>query len=278
MAGITAFLSCPETKVLFISVTTIHNVLLMVERKEEGKEIIRQQGGVQNMVWVLQNFKTNHKLLAIVADCLRILSMQSPLTKQIFLECKGPQLLVEIMQTQDYKNLILMTSRLLKVLSVCPHNKQAIIGAGGIDAIAKHLGSPCNKTKLHCVWALRNLSDAANNIGNLQGLVRSLVELLREPDIQLVICSAGIIFNLTCNNQRNKLAVFNSGGLQVATSRHHSFEFGDPIILVIRCDSDSTFQALVYVMRRNGGNTHLLDPSISALRHLTNNHEQACLI
>ena len=53
---------------------------------------------------------------------------------------------------------------------MCPHNKLAIIGAGGIDAIAKHLGSPCNKTKLHCVWALRNLSDAANkdNIGNLQ--------------------------------------------------------------------------------------------------------------
>ena len=63
--------------------------------------------------------------------------------------------------------------------------------------------------------ARRNLSDAANNIGNLQGLVRSLVELLKEPDIQLLVCSAGIIFNLTCNNQRNKLAVFNSGGLQV---------------------------------------------------------------
>ena len=122
-----------------------------------------------------------------------------------------------------------------QVLSVCPQNKQAIIGAGGIDAIAKHLGSPCNKTKLHCVWALRNLSDAATNIvsftrrlslqvaagqsfefqGNLQGLVRSLVELLKSPDIQLVICSAGIIFNLTCNNQGNKRAVFGAGGLQV---------------------------------------------------------------
>ena len=65
------------------------------------------------------------------------------------------------------------------------------------------------------IIACRNLSDAANNIGNLQGLVRSLVELLKEPDIQLLVCSAGIIFNLTCNNQRNKLAVFNSGGLQV---------------------------------------------------------------
>ena len=48
-----------------------------------------------------------------------------------------------------------------------------------------------------------------------QGLVRSLVELLREPDLQLVICSAGIIMNLNCNNPRNKLVVFNSGGLQV---------------------------------------------------------------
>ena len=133
LAGMTDFLSCNETKVLFISVTTIHNVLLHMdatkdELRENGKEIIRQQSGVQKMVWVLQNFKTNHKLLAIVTDCLRFLSMQSQPTKRTFLDCKGPQLLVEIMQTQDYKNLILMTSRLLKVLSVCPHNKQAIIG------------------------------------------------------------------------------------------------------------------------------------------------------
>ena len=73
--------------------------------------------------------------------------------------------------------------------------------------------------------ARRNLSDAANNIGNLQGLVRSLVELLKEPDIQLLVCSAGIIFNLTCNNQRNKLAVFNSGGLQVLYQLVHSLSF-----------------------------------------------------
>ena len=130
LAGITTFLSCPETRVLFISVTTIHNVLLHMEDefRERGKEIIRQQEGIQKMVWVLQNFKTNHKLLAIVTDCLRILSMQSPVTKQIFLECKGPQLLVEIMQTQDYKNLILMTSRLLKVRSsVRPKQPQRIL-------------------------------------------------------------------------------------------------------------------------------------------------------
>ena len=58
VAAITAFLSCPETRVLFISVTTIHNILLHMsmedEFRERGKEIIRQQGGVQNMVWVLQ--------------------------------------------------------------------------------------------------------------------------------------------------------------------------------------------------------------------------------
>ena len=125
--------------------------------------------------------------------------------------------------------------------------------------------------------ARRNLSDAANNIGNLQGLVRSLVELLKEQDIQLLVCSAGIIFNLTCNNQRNKLAVFNSGGLQVPYKKLGSFlcfcTKRQKTGYVTRCNSP--LQALVYVMRRNGANTDLLDPSISALRHLTNNHEQA---
>jgi hypothetical protein len=58
--------------------------------------------------------RENVKLLTILTDCLRILATKNPPTKAIILEGQGPQLLVNIMKQQDYKNLIVMTARLLK--------------------------------------------------------------------------------------------------------------------------------------------------------------------
>ena len=42
----------------------------------------------------------------------------------------GPGELVRIMRTYSYEKLLWTTSRVLKVLSVCPHNKPAIVEAG----------------------------------------------------------------------------------------------------------------------------------------------------
>jgi len=42
----------------------------------------------------------------------------------------GPAELVRIMTTTNYEKLLWTTSRVLKVLSVCPSNKAAIVDAG----------------------------------------------------------------------------------------------------------------------------------------------------
>ena len=42
----------------------------------------------------------------------------------------GPLELVRIMRTTTYEKLLWTTSRVLKVLSVCPSNKAAIVDAG----------------------------------------------------------------------------------------------------------------------------------------------------
>ena len=52
------------------------------------------------------------------------------------------------------------------VLSVCPQNKPAIIQAGGLEALARHLRSEQSKITYHCSWTMRNLSDMAANIEN----------------------------------------------------------------------------------------------------------------
>lgn len=57
----------------------------------------------------------------------------------IILANGGPQALVQIMRSYNYEKLLWTTSRVLKVLSVCPSNKPAIVEAGkrGWGAVAE---------------------------------------------------------------------------------------------------------------------------------------------
>ena len=47
----------------------------------------------------------------------------------------------------------------------------------------------------------------------MEHLLQMLVQLL-SSDINIVICAAGILSNLTCNNQRNKVLVCQVGGIE----------------------------------------------------------------
>jgi hypothetical protein len=126
------------------------------------------------MVALLQ--RNNVKFLAIVTDCLQILAYGNQEGKLIILASGGPAELVRIMRTFNYEKLLWTTSRVLKVLSVCPSNKPAIIQSGGMQALATHLTNPNHKLVLNCMWTLRNLSDAATNQSNLQPLMQVWVD------------------------------------------------------------------------------------------------------
>ena len=64
------------------------------------------------------------------------------------------------------------TKSLWKVLSVCSSNKPAIVDAGGMQALAMHLGHPSQRLVQNCLWTLRNLSDAGTKIENLDNLMQ----------------------------------------------------------------------------------------------------------
>lgn len=86
-----------------------------------------------------------------------------------------------------------------------------------MHAMAMHLNSPSstsNRLVQNVLWTLRNLSDAATKIEGLEGLLQSLVHLLNSPDVNVVTCAAGVLSNLTCNNQRNKVTVCQVGGIE----------------------------------------------------------------
>merc|ERR1712088_654700 len=234
-------LSSPVESVLFYTITTLHNLLL---HQEGSKMAVRLAGGIQKMVALLQ--RNNVKFLAIVTDCLQILAYGNQESKLIILASQGPLELVRIMRSYDYEKLLWTTSRVLKVLSVCSSNKPGIVDAGGMQALAMHLGHPSQRLVQNCLWTLRNLSDAGTKIENMDNLMSGLVALLNSTDVNIVTCAAGILSNLTCNNQKNKVTVCQVGGIE----------------------------ALVRTIIAAGDREEITEPSVCALRHLTSRHQE----
>lgn len=235
-------LSSPVESVLFYAITTLHNLLL---HQDGSKMQVRLAGGLQKMVTLLQ--RNNVKFLAVVTDCLQILAYANQESKLIILASGGPNELVRIMRSYDYEKLLWSTSRVLKVLSVCSSNKPAIVECGGMQALANHLVSQSNRLVQNCLWTLRNLSDAATKVEGLEQLLSSLVQVLASTDVNVVTCAAGILSNLTCNNQRNKITVCQVGGVD----------------------------ALVRTIIGAGDREEITEPAVCALRHLTSRHTEA---
>ncbi|XP_017461572.1 PREDICTED: armadillo segment polarity protein-like, partial [Rhagoletis zephyria] len=235
-------LSSSVESVLFYAITTLHNLLL---HQEGSKQVVRQAGGLQKMVQLLA--RDNYKFLAIVTDCLQILAYGNQEAKLIILASGGPQELVRIMRQHTYEKLLWTTSRVLKVLSVCSSNKPSIVQYGGMQALANHLTHQSQRLVLNCLWTLRNLSDAATRCEQLETLLQNLVQLLNTTDINIVTCAAGILSNLTCNNQNNKTIVCNVGGIE----------------------------ALVRTIIQAGNHEEITEPAVCALRHLTSRHAES---
>ena len=234
-------LSSPMESVVFYAITTLHNLLL---HQEGSKVAVRVAGGAQKMVVLLS--RNNPKFLAMVTDCLQILAYGNQEAKLIIYASGGPQELVRIMQTYTYEKLLWTTSRTLKVLSVCSNNKPAIIASGGMQALAMHLTHKSSRVVINCLWTLRNLSDAATGDENLE-LLQNLVFLLNTSDVNVVTCAAGILSNLTCNNQTNKQIVCQVRGIE----------------------------ALVRTIIQAGTHEEIIEPAVCALRHLTCRHPEA---
>jgi catenin beta 1 len=151
------------------------------------------------------------------------------------------------MRSYTYEKLLWTTSRVLKVLSVCPSNKPAIVESSGMQALSMHLGHQSQRLVQNCLWTLRNLSDAATRTENIESCLQMLIQLLQSNDINIVTCAAGILSNLTCNNLRNKVTVCQTGGIE----------------------------ALVRTVLQAGEREDITEPAVCALRHITSRHPEA---
>ncbi|XP_061872458.1 junction plakoglobin-like isoform X3 [Colius striatus] len=228
-------LSSPVESVLFYAITTLHNLLLY---QEGAKMAVRLADSLQKMVPLLN--KNNPKFLAITTDCLQLLAYGNQESKQ-----GGPKSLLRV--EMDLLPDFWTTNRVLKVLSVCPINKPAIVEAGGMQALGKHLTSSSPRLVQNCLWTLRNLSDVATKQEGLDGVLKILVNQLSSDDVNVLTCATGTLSNLTCNNSKNKTLVTQSNGVET----------------------------LIHTILRAGDKEDITEPAVCALRHLTSRHPEA---
>lgn len=195
------------------AVTALHNILVFANsplgrrmknaRQYDIRKMVREEGGTERLTCLLKS--DNDKFLAICADSLFILAHNSPESKIRILQARGPEELIRIMANSTYLKLLNPVSRVLKVLSTCRHNKPEIVRLGGMQALGRHLANYNTQTaKLVgcCLWSLRNLSDVATKVENMDGVLKLLLERLNTKDNNIVQCAAGTLMNLRLGLRR----------------------------------------------------------------------------
>ena len=241
-------LSSSIESIVFYALTTLHNLLMY---EDTAKLQVRKCGGIQKMVALLTTHQ-NAKFLALVLDSLQILAFNNSESKLIIAASGGPKDLIRIMRSSNYQKLIWTCVRLMKVLSVCPTNKQVLVENGAMQVLSVHLQNPSNDDRIiyNCLLTLRNLSDCAIREDNLDGLIKRLIDLLTaNTDINVSTCAAGILSNLTCNNDMNKIKFVEYNGIEI----------------------------LLRTMLQAGpeNKEDICEPAVCSLRHVTNRHPQA---
>ncbi|UJR10620.1 hypothetical protein I4U23_014817 [Adineta vaga] len=234
--------SCNEF-VVNHALSTLHNLLLYIE---QAKCEVICCGGGQKMICLLNN--PNPKFLAILIDCLYMLAFHNEDMKLLIESSNGSQQLLRILDMTNYEKLAWTTTRLLRVLSASPTIKTNMVVKNTVQILEKQLYQPISlRVQQNCLLILRNLSDQAVQLENLDSLIRLLIDLLRSSDFITVTCSAGILSNLTCNHQYNKAFVVQSDGVH----------------------------ALINTLLQGHNKEELIEPTICTLRHVTNRHSHA---
>ncbi|XP_065193876.1 catenin beta-like isoform X2 [Sycon ciliatum] len=242
IATLVRHLSSNTEMLMFLAISTLHN---MLQNLEYSKGDIRLAGGIQRFVSLLHH--SNVKVICMAIDCLYLICYSHPESKLLVLSANGPIEIVRILRTHSYEKLLWATSRLGKVLSVCPSNKPAMVDAGAMQAFSIHLEHKSQRFVQNVLWAMRNLSDQATTLPGMGDLLHSLIDLLASEDATTVTCAAGILSNLTCNNEQNKVTVCREGGIE----------------------------ALIRTCAQAGDHDDITEPAVCALRHLTNRHLEA---
>lgn len=115
----------------------------------------------------------------------------------------------------------------------------------------------------------------------MEGILQMLVQLLSSNDLNVVTCAAGILSNLTCNNQRNKVIVCQVNGIEALVrtilQAGDREDITEPAVCVPYLYTK--IHTIIYYSVVNQPLNHQYIKSrnfqVCALRHLTSRHPEA---
>lgn len=237
-------LDSPENIVNFV-ITTLHNSLTVFP--EQSANEIDRCNGTLNLIRLLQT--ENDKLLTLVSDCLLKMSTYNNNTKMIIQtneECI--KRLLSIFDTSKYDKLLLIISKLFPIVSSTTETmKRIFLQSNALSIFEKHVRTTRSARIRHnCLIAMRNISDQATRMCDIDSLIQQLCGILLTDDHQSVLCSLGILSNLTAGNRTNKSIVVKLNGVQTLMQK---------------------------LMMNTDGNDDLTEAALCTLRHVTARHD-----
>jgi catenin beta 1 len=205
-------LDSPENTVNYV-ITTLHNFLIVLQ--EQSADEIDRCNGTQNFINLLH--KSGDKLLTLVADCLLKMATYSFHAKSFIQsseECV--QCLLRIFDSTNYDKLILTISKLLPIISSGNETiKRVFLQFNALSIFEKQIRITRSiRIRHNCLIVLRNISDQATRMRDVDTLIQQLVGILLTDDQQSVLCSLGILGNLTAENRTNKSLLVKLNGVQ----------------------------------------------------------------
>ncbi|CAF0830470.1 unnamed protein product [Rotaria sp. Silwood1] len=237
-------LDSPDSTVNFV-VTTLHNFLIVLQ--EQSANEIDRCNGTQSFINLLHS--SNDKLLTLVSDCLLKMSscnLNSKLFIQNSEECV--QRLLSIFDTTKYDKLLLTISKLFPIISSGNEIiKRVFLQLNALSIFEKQIRlTKSIRIRHNCLIALRNISDQATRMRDVESLLQQLAGILLTDDHQSVLCSIGILSNLTADNRTNKSLLVKLNGVQTLMQK---------------------------LMMNADGNDDLIEAALCTLRHVTARHD-----
>lgn len=109
------------------AVLSLHLLLL---HQESSRRDVRDSDGLRVLVSLMQNNNNNEQFLSIVIDCIRLLVYKDSASAIKILKLGGTAMLVNILQSVSYPNLLRIIEWTLQILSACDENKNEIVEKG----------------------------------------------------------------------------------------------------------------------------------------------------
>ncbi|KAI3390160.1 hypothetical protein SNEBB_001832 [Seison nebaliae] len=240
--ALVALLSVNDDYIVNYALTSLHNILIYLSN---SKDEMKRCSAVERLCTLLERKlkEKNYKFLAILFDTLNALCFEEPQYKLYFIKKNLLTPILDIVFDCAYEKLVICGMKLVRTLSVQKEVKQCLIDGQFPFRVTKIIRPEYVDARLlqHSLWALRNISDLANVVTNMDECIGELIEKLDRNDLNMRTCITGILSNLTCNNRMNKETVIKQGGVE----------------------------RLVHLLQIANLRQEILEPTVCCLRHLT---------